>query len=247
MVEIYHGKIDILLFGHDAARSTFIRAIASTSSSTTLVADYVDLNTNAFLLSVCRVASRSNPADQPFRLDFLRSVYVMQKGLNLSCQRTCRSGESTGALTLEKHDSLSRSSNMDSQHEPIRHHSFEAGIRASISKLPRQCKPGRLKRTLWIAAAAPFVCIHVRIFSKRIETFSSFSVWECLTKQDEGECGITWRVFLLLVYIRLYRCRYINLINLYRILLGNFQHQDLFSLNLDLVYGGIRCHSFEKR
>ena len=69
-----------------------------------------------FLLSVCRVASRSNPADQPFRLDFLRSVYVMQKGLNLSCQRTCRSGESTGALTLEKHDSLSRSSNMDRQH-----------------------------------------------------------------------------------------------------------------------------------
>ena len=85
------------------------------------------------------------------------------------------------------------------------------------------------------------------IFSKRIETFPSFSVWECLTKQDEGECGITWRVFLLLVCIRLYRYRYINLISLYRILLRNFHHQDLFSLNLDLVYGGIRCHSFEKR
>ena len=84
-------------------------------------------------------------------------------------------------------------------------------------------------------------------FSKRIETFSSFSVWGCLKKQDEGECGITWRVFLLLVCIHLYRYRYINLINLCRILLGNFHHQDLFSLNLDLVYGGIRCHSFEKR
>ena len=143
VVEIYHVKTGILLFGQDAARSTFIRASASTSLSTTLVADYVDLNTNAFSLSVYRVASRSNPADQPFRLDFLRSVYVMQKGLNLSCQRTCRSGESTGALTLEKHDSLSRSSNMDRQHEPIRHHSFEAGIKASISKLPRQCKSGR--------------------------------------------------------------------------------------------------------
>ena len=128
---------------------------------------------------------------------------------------------------------------MDRQHERIRHHSFEAGIKASISKLPRQCKPGRQKRTLWIAAASPLVCIHVLIFSKRIEPFSSFSVWECLTKQDEGECGITWRVFLLLVCIRLYRCRYINLINLYSILLGNFHHQDLFSLNLDLVYGGI--------
>ena len=52
-------------------------------------------------------------------------------------------GESTGALTLVKHDLLSQSSNMDRQHEPIRHHSFEAGITASISKLPRQCKPGR--------------------------------------------------------------------------------------------------------
>ena len=52
-------------------------------------------------------------------------------------------GESTGALTLVKHELLSQSSNMDRQHEPIRHHSFEAGITASISKLPRQCKPGR--------------------------------------------------------------------------------------------------------
>ena len=128
---------------------------------------------------------------------------------------------------------------MDRQHEPIRHHSFEAGITASISKTSPTVQTWKIKRTLWIAAASPFVCIHVRIFSKRIETFSSFSVWECLTKQDEGECGITWRVFLLLVCIRLYRCRLINLINLYRILLGNFHHQDLFSLNLDLVYGGI--------
>ena len=54
-------------------------------------------------------------------------------------------------------------------------------------------------------------------------------------EEDEGECGITWRVFLLLVCIRLYRCRYINLINLYRILLGNFHYRDLFCLNLDLV------------
>ena len=35
---------------NDAARSTSIRASASTSLSTTLVADYVDLNTNAFSL-----------------------------------------------------------------------------------------------------------------------------------------------------------------------------------------------------
>ena len=36
--------------------------------------------------------------------NFLQSRYVMQKGLNLSCQCTCRNGESTGALTLKKHE-----------------------------------------------------------------------------------------------------------------------------------------------
>ena len=43
----------------------------------------------------------------------------------------------------------------------------------------------------------------------------------------------------LLVCMRLYGFLYINLINLYRFLPENFHHQDLFSLNLDLVYGGI--------
>ena len=137
------GKLVFHYLDNDAARSAFIRASASTSLGTTLVTDYVNFEYKCRFSSwFARVASHSNPADQPSRLDFLRSGYVMQKGLNLSCQSTCRSGESTGALTL-KHESLSRSSNMDRQHEPIRHHSFEAGITASISKLPRQCKPGR--------------------------------------------------------------------------------------------------------
>ena len=39
----------------------------------------------------------------------------------------------------------------------------------------------------------------------------------------------------------------INLVNLFGLSFRNFHRQDLFSLNLDLVYGGIRCHSFEKR
>ena len=44
------GKVVFHYLDNDAARSTFIRASASTSLSTTLVADYVDLNTNAFSL-----------------------------------------------------------------------------------------------------------------------------------------------------------------------------------------------------
>ena len=48
VVEIYHVKTGILLFGQDAARSIFICASASTSLSTTLVANYVDLNTCIF-------------------------------------------------------------------------------------------------------------------------------------------------------------------------------------------------------
>ena len=132
---------------NDAARSAFIRASASTSLGTTLVTDYVNFEYKCrFSPWFARVASHSNPADQPSRLDFspiwLRDAerfelvlpeHLSQWGIN----------ESTGALTLEKHELLSQSSNMDRQHEPIRHHSFEAGITASISKLPRQCKPGR--------------------------------------------------------------------------------------------------------
>ena len=144
VVEIYHGKIGILLFGQRCSEidlhSCKCFDIPEYHSGCGLCRlEYKCI----FSYRFAELPARSNPADQPFRLDFLRSVYVMQKGLNLSCQRTCRSGESTGALTLEKHDSLSRSSNIDRQHEPIRHHSFEAGITASISKLPRQCIPGR--------------------------------------------------------------------------------------------------------
>ena len=53
--------------------------------------------------------------------------------------------------------------------------------------------------------------------------------------------------FVVSVCISLYRFRYINIVNFSGLSFGNFHHQDLFSLNLDLLYGGIRCHSFEKR
>ena len=46
--------------------------------------------------------------------------------------------------------------------------------------------------------------------------------------------------FVVSVCISLYIFRYINLVNFFGLSFGNFHRQDLFSLNLDLVYGGIR-------
>ena len=65
-----------------------------------------------------------------------------------------------------------------------------------------------------------------------------------MTKENVESRGA---YFVVSVCISLYRYRYINLANFFGLSFGNFHHQDLFSLNLDLVYGGIRCHSFEKR
>ena len=70
VVEIYHVKTGILLFGQDAARSTFIRASASTSLSTTLVADYVDLNTNAFSLIGLQSCQPQQPSRSTIPLRF---------------------------------------------------------------------------------------------------------------------------------------------------------------------------------
>lgn len=65
------GKLVFHYLDNDAARSTFIRAGASTSLGTTLVTDYVDFECNRRFSSwFARVASRSNPADQPSRLNF---------------------------------------------------------------------------------------------------------------------------------------------------------------------------------
>ena len=57
------GKLVSCYWDNDAARSTFIRASASTSLSTTLVAHYVDLNTNAFSL----IGLQSCQSQQPSR------------------------------------------------------------------------------------------------------------------------------------------------------------------------------------
>ena len=66
---------------------SFHSASASTSLGTTLVTDYVNFEYKCrFTAWFARVASHSNPADQPSRQIFLRSGYVIQKGLHLSCQ-----------------------------------------------------------------------------------------------------------------------------------------------------------------
>jgi hypothetical protein len=65
------GKLVIHYLDNDAARSAFIRASASTSLGTALVADYVNFEYRChFSPWFARVASHSNPADQPSRLDF---------------------------------------------------------------------------------------------------------------------------------------------------------------------------------
>ena len=57
-----------------------------------------------------------------------------------------------------------------------------------------------------------------------------------MTKENVESRGA---YFVVSVCISLYRFRYINIVNFFGLSFGNFHHQDLFSLNLDLVYGGI--------
>ena len=62
------GKLVVHYLDNDAARSAFIRASASTSLGTTLVTDYVNFEHKCrFTAWFARVASHSNPADQPSR------------------------------------------------------------------------------------------------------------------------------------------------------------------------------------
>ena len=64
-------KIGNHYLDNDAAGSAFIPASASTSLGTTLVTDYVNFEYKCrFSPWFARVASHSNPADQPSRLDF---------------------------------------------------------------------------------------------------------------------------------------------------------------------------------
>ena len=83
----FHGKSGVPLSGQRCIEIRFHSVSASTSLGTTLVTDYVNFEHKCSLTAWrARVASHSHPADQPSRQIFLRSGYVIQKGLNLSCQ-----------------------------------------------------------------------------------------------------------------------------------------------------------------
>ena len=68
VVEIYHGKSGVPLSGQRCSEISFHSASASTSLGTTLVTDYVNFEHKCrFTAWFARVASHSNPADQPSR------------------------------------------------------------------------------------------------------------------------------------------------------------------------------------
>ena len=64
-------KLVVHYLDNDAARSAFIRANASTTLGSTLIAEYIHFEYKCrFSPWFARVASHSNPSDQPSRLDF---------------------------------------------------------------------------------------------------------------------------------------------------------------------------------
>ena len=64
-------KVVVHYLDNDAARSAFIRANASTTLGSTLIAEYINFEYKCcFSPWFARVASHSNPSDQPSRLDF---------------------------------------------------------------------------------------------------------------------------------------------------------------------------------
>ena len=68
VVEIYHGKSSVPLSGQRCSEISFHSASASTSLGATLVTDYVNFEHKCrFTAWFARVASHSNPADQPSR------------------------------------------------------------------------------------------------------------------------------------------------------------------------------------
>ena len=87
MVKFFHGKSGVPLSGQRCIEIRFHSASASTSLGTTLITEYVNFEHKCrFAAWLAKLASRSNPADQPSRWIFIRSGYVIQKGLHLSCQ-----------------------------------------------------------------------------------------------------------------------------------------------------------------
>ena len=93
------GKLVVHYLDNDAARSAYFRAHASIDLGAALIAEYVEFEYKCrFSPWFARVASHSNPSDEPSRMNF-EAPWLKQAKLNWSCQSTCRSGESSGALT----------------------------------------------------------------------------------------------------------------------------------------------------
>ena len=105
------GKLVVHYLDNDAARLAFIRADASTTLGAILVADYVDFEYRCYVSPwFARVASHSNPADQPSRLDFspvwLRDaerfelvlpVHLSQWGIN-GCTNSAKHGSQSSSF-----------------------------------------------------------------------------------------------------------------------------------------------------
>ena len=119
VVKNFRGKSGVPLSGQRCIEIRFHSASASTSLGTTLVTDYVNFEHKCrFTAWLARIASHSNPADQPSRQIFLRSGYVIQKGLNLSCQfssmvrESCMQATATRRMNLQgwtsKHPGLGK-------------------------------------------------------------------------------------------------------------------------------------------
>ena len=86
-------KMVVHYLDNDAARSAFIRANASTPLGTTLVADYIEFEYKCcFSPWFARVASHSNPSDQPSRLTSQLLGWMARTESTLSASAHVRMG-----------------------------------------------------------------------------------------------------------------------------------------------------------
>ena len=97
-------------------------------------------------------------------------------------------------------------------------------------------KKGRFESQLPDLSLA-FMSDFLRNGSKLFHHSHSEDVQRSMTKENVESRGA---YFVVIVCISLYRYRYMNLVNFVGLSFRNFHHLDLFSLNLDLVYGGIK-------
>lgn len=163
------GKLVVHYLDNDAARSAFIRANASASLGTALVAEYIKFEYRCrFSPCFARVASHSNPSDQPSRLDFtptwLRDaerfelvlpVHLSQWGIS-GCTDTCKSWIAVSILK-----------NWLGSMCPLCTFQLKLESWPASRNFPRQCKLWKKKGTLWIVAAVAFVFIHVWFLSRK--------------------------------------------------------------------------------